>query len=233
MICWKRLEKMGHHFPAQMLERCLHVLKHRGPAPLLRMSQRLSPELTELASVREHLGYLRKREGLMQYPQFRRQGWPIGSGMVESANKLVVEARLKGAGMHWERSHVNPLLALRNGVCNQRVARDVAPGSCAPTRSARSMPHHSGRATQAGEALLCQSLARRIPYSRLPPCTYAEGSCSRSSYACSYAAWLLPSISVSSLEKRPCLHSKGGCKNVGHTLRRRVGFKVLHERERW
>jgi Uncharacterised protein family (UPF0236) len=114
------LEQMGHHFPAQMLERCLHVLKHRGPDPLLRMSQRLSSDLTELAGVREHLGYLRKRQGLMQYPQFRRQGWPIGSGMVESANKLVVEARLKGAGMHWERSHVNPLLALRNGVCNQR-----------------------------------------------------------------------------------------------------------------
>jgi hypothetical protein len=114
------LEKMSHHFPAQMLERCLHVLKHRGPRSLLRMSQRLPPELTERAGVREHLGYLRKREGLMQYPQFRRQGWPIGSGMVESANKLVVQARLKGAGMHWERRHVNPLLALRNGVCNQR-----------------------------------------------------------------------------------------------------------------
>jgi hypothetical protein len=40
--------------------------------------------------------------------------------MVESANKLVVEARVIRAGMHWERSHVNPLLALRNGVCNQR-----------------------------------------------------------------------------------------------------------------
>lgn len=114
------LEKMRHHFPTQMLERCLHVLKHRGPRSLLRMSLRLSPELAEQVGVREHLGYLRKREALMQYPQFQRQGWPIGSGMVESANKLVVEARLKGAGMHWERSHVNPLLALRNGVCNQR-----------------------------------------------------------------------------------------------------------------
>ena len=28
---------------------------------------------------------------------------PIGSGTVESANTLVVEARLKGAGMHWAR----------------------------------------------------------------------------------------------------------------------------------
>jgi len=39
---------------------------------------------------------------------------------VESANKLVVEARLKGAGMHWERRNVNPMLALRNAICNHR-----------------------------------------------------------------------------------------------------------------
>ena len=77
------------------------MLKHRGPRSLLRMSQRLPSDLTELAGVRERLSYLRKREELMQYPQFRRQGWPIGSGMVESANKLVVEARLKGAGMRF------------------------------------------------------------------------------------------------------------------------------------
>jgi hypothetical protein len=74
-----------------------HVLKQRGPRPLLRMSKRLPTELTERAGVREHLGYLCKREGLMQYPQFQHQGWPIGSGMVESANKLVVEARRVGS----------------------------------------------------------------------------------------------------------------------------------------
>lgn len=40
--------------------------------------------------------------------------------MVESANKLVVEARLKGVGMHWERKNVNPMLSFRNGVCHDR-----------------------------------------------------------------------------------------------------------------
>jgi hypothetical protein len=114
------LEQAGQSFPPQMLERCLHVLKQRGPRSLLRMADRLPAELAEREGVREHLGYLRKREPLMQYPQFHQQGWPIGSCMVESANKLVVQARLKGAGMHWEPSHVNPLLALRNGVCNDR-----------------------------------------------------------------------------------------------------------------
>ena len=81
-------------FPADLLQRSLHRLKHRGPRFLLRLGKRLPVHLTELESVREHLGYLQKRETLMQYPTFRQNGWPIGSGMVESANKLVVEARL-------------------------------------------------------------------------------------------------------------------------------------------
>src|SRR5437016_5979462 len=56
----------------------------------------------------------------MQYPTYQQAGWPIGSGSVESANKVVVEARLKGAGMRWERHNVNRMLALRNAVCNRR-----------------------------------------------------------------------------------------------------------------
>ena len=56
----------------------------------------------------------------MQYPQYQEQGWPLGSGMVESANKVVVQARLKGAGMHWEPTHVNPMLALRTAACSER-----------------------------------------------------------------------------------------------------------------
>jgi hypothetical protein len=66
------------------------------------------------------LAYLEARVAQMAYPQFQAEGWPMGSGMVESANKLVVEDRLKGAGMHWAEANVNPLLALRNAVCNDR-----------------------------------------------------------------------------------------------------------------
>ncbi len=55
----------------------------------------------------------------MQYPAYQEAGWPIGSGSVESANKLVVEARLKGVGMRWARQNVNPVLVLRNAVCNR------------------------------------------------------------------------------------------------------------------
>jgi hypothetical protein len=39
---------------------------------------------------------------------------------VESANKLVVEERMKGPGMHWAEGNVNPMLALRNAICSDR-----------------------------------------------------------------------------------------------------------------
>ncbi len=65
-------------------------------------------------------GYLAKRWDQIQYATFRAAGYPIGSGCVESANKLVVEARLKGPGMHWARSHVTPLVALRAALCSER-----------------------------------------------------------------------------------------------------------------
>ena len=69
--------------------------------------------------VSEHLEYLEKRRDQIRYAEFIAAGLPIGSGIVESANKLVVEARLKGAGMHWERG-MNPMVALRNVVCSDR-----------------------------------------------------------------------------------------------------------------
>ena len=66
------------------------------------------------------LEYLHKRREQIRYAEFLAAGYPIGSGAVESANKLVVEARLKGSGMHWADEQVDPMLALRNVVCSDR-----------------------------------------------------------------------------------------------------------------
>jgi hypothetical protein len=98
----------------------LHHLKHDGPVSVLAAVRQLESEHPDQPAIPEHLAYLEKREPHMQYPTFQAAGWPIGDGVVESGNKLVVEARLKGSGMHWERSHVDPMLALRNIACNDR-----------------------------------------------------------------------------------------------------------------
>jgi hypothetical protein len=102
------------------LEKHLHELKHEGPKKMLLEFQKLQRKHPQEQVVSGNLAYLKKREGQIQYPTFQAQGWPIGSGIVESANKLVVEARLKGSGMHWHEKHVNPMLALRTMICSKR-----------------------------------------------------------------------------------------------------------------
>ena len=108
----------------QWVSERLHQLKHVGPDGLLTEFRNLQKEHPDEKAVSGNLAYLEKRESQMQYPQFQAQGWPIGSGIVESGNKLVVEVRLKGAGMHWAEANVNPMLALRNILCSDRWKED-------------------------------------------------------------------------------------------------------------
>jgi hypothetical protein len=86
----------------------LHHLKHDVPTSVLAEARQLAVAHPDLAELPKHLAYLEKREPQMQYPTFQSAGWPIGDGAVESGNKLVVEARLKGSGMRWARPHVDP-----------------------------------------------------------------------------------------------------------------------------
>jgi hypothetical protein len=103
----------------EWLREQLQQLQEQGPFPVLTTLRALR-DAHPLPVLSEHLAYLEKRAAQMHYPTFRAAGWPIGSGMVESANKLLVEGRLKGSGMHWARDHVNPMVALRTVVFNDR-----------------------------------------------------------------------------------------------------------------
>lgn len=56
--------------------------------------------------------YLRKRAESMRYADYRARGWPIGSGLVESAVKRF-NKRVKGTEMSWTIAGVEPILRLR------------------------------------------------------------------------------------------------------------------------
>ncbi len=116
----------GEHTPQSQawLQDRLHRLKHEGPDKLLMEFEKLQRKHLAVQVISSNLAYLKKRKAQMQYPLFQAQGWPIASGMVESGNKLVVHARLKGPGMHWAEKHVNPMLALRNILCSDRWQQD-------------------------------------------------------------------------------------------------------------
>lgn len=107
------------------LDKQCQTLKHDDPDDVLAAIRAVPVEKAtvpaQAAQARDAvLGYLATRRAQIDYAVFQAAGYPIGSGMVESANKLVVEARLKGSGMHWARGNVNRMVALRALVCSHR-----------------------------------------------------------------------------------------------------------------
>ena len=89
------------------------------PVNELRLLQRQHPEHPEAETIELAIRYLEKRLPMIDYPHFRRQQIPIGSGKVESGHKVVMQQRMKQAGMRWAEANLNPMLALRVALCNQ------------------------------------------------------------------------------------------------------------------
>jgi hypothetical protein len=111
----------GSREAAVWLDAWLPTLKKETPEVVLEAIRALpmpNPEAVEIRTT--VLGYLGRRIEQIRYARFQQLGYPIGSGMVESGNKLVVEARMKGAGMHWARANVTPMVALRGVLCSGR-----------------------------------------------------------------------------------------------------------------
>ena len=70
------------------------------------------PSFEAVKIVRTELGYFTNNAARMDYPTFRAQGLPIGSGAVESAAKHVAQVRMKRSGMRWSDSGGQAMLAL-------------------------------------------------------------------------------------------------------------------------
>jgi hypothetical protein len=66
------------------------------------------------------IGYFDDNRSRMDYPRYRAENLPIGSGVIESSCKHVVGDRLKRSGMRWDEEGAEDLLALRCLDLNQR-----------------------------------------------------------------------------------------------------------------
>ncbi|CAG1003619.1 hypothetical protein GPROT1_04143 [Gammaproteobacteria bacterium] len=96
--------------------------------PLLQgHAERLAHTLRQLAqkhprcadALRREAGYFQDNHRRMQYLETREDGFPIGSGMVESACKQF-RARLAGPGMRWSRAGLERVLPIRAAIMSQR-----------------------------------------------------------------------------------------------------------------
>jgi hypothetical protein len=67
----------------------------------------------QLEAINQLVGYYRHNQARMDYPRYRAMGIPIGSGIVESGHRHVLQCRMKRAGQHWSRHHGRRMVALR------------------------------------------------------------------------------------------------------------------------
>ncbi len=118
---WEVAEAYGNTLPTrtpqQWFERLRHQLRHGYVHCTIQELGRLLNYPSTPASAKPALKrvqqYLSKHLAHLQYRQFKKQGFPIGSGMVESACKWLIEQRFKGTGMRWSEAGFNHLLHLR------------------------------------------------------------------------------------------------------------------------
>ena len=80
--------------------------------------KRKHPRLTKIAKV---LAYFRKNRHRMRYAEWKREGFMIGSGVVEAARKTLAAQRLKLSGMRWGTRGAQAILTMRGWDQSERL----------------------------------------------------------------------------------------------------------------
>jgi len=101
-----------------------HRLRHGQAAAVLddintALAQPGLPDSAQQALTKLY-NYLDKHRDHIQYDKLKEMGLPIGSGLVESTCKWLIQQRFKGVGMRWSEDGFNHLLHLRLAWVNGR-----------------------------------------------------------------------------------------------------------------
>ena len=80
----------------------------------------LPAEADTLRKVMTELHYLQENKNRMRYAYFRKQGYFVGSGVIEAGCKSIIGARLKQSGMEWTVKGANSIIALRCAILSNR-----------------------------------------------------------------------------------------------------------------
>ena len=114
-----------------------HRLRHGNPDGVLAdLADALDVEglpATARDTLRTVYAYLERHREHINYARYKELGLPLGSGMVESACKWLMQQRFKGVGMRWSEDGFTHLLHLRlawvNGRFDALFNLDLSPNS--------------------------------------------------------------------------------------------------------
>lgn len=71
--------------------------------------------------------YVNNNRDKIDYAGYKEKGYYVGSGAIESGNKVVVQRRCKQAGMRWDERNAQYMLALRAKTESGQWAAKVVP----------------------------------------------------------------------------------------------------------
>jgi len=103
----KRLEKLLWNGRVKKVVEILTEHSQRLGAPV----EQDGPEHPRRV-LHQNVGYFTKHQPHMNYPEYRKRGWPVGSGVVEAAVKQF-NKRIKGTDQFWGQAGLEPILSLR------------------------------------------------------------------------------------------------------------------------
>jgi hypothetical protein len=105
-------------------QRWRHQLRHgQHHTVLASLTTLVNTELfsgKSLTTLLQVQAYFQRHHRHIRYQHFAQQKLPLGSGLVESACKWLIQQRFKGVGMRWSESGFNHLLLLRLAWANNR-----------------------------------------------------------------------------------------------------------------
>lgn len=108
----------------EWLKEACHRLKHdQGAAAALLEAMKAIKEkglrADIAADLKSAITYFSNQKHRMDYPEYTKMGFPIGSGVTEAACKTLVKQRLCHSGMKWKNRGAGIVLALRALVCTK------------------------------------------------------------------------------------------------------------------
>jgi hypothetical protein len=98
---WREALKTDANAPTGIIRSIISYLKRHKLPP------------TRRTEAHAELIFFKRNRRLMRYPEFVARGFPIGSGPVEAAAKVIVKQRMCRSGMRWTREKGQYILTLR------------------------------------------------------------------------------------------------------------------------
>ena len=110
---------------ADWFKKYRHILRH-DPAGIGKVIEAIRYRITKgrgVKDLKKEITYFRNNRNRMNYAEVSSVGFPIGSGTVEAANKVLVTTRMKRSGQSWGRNGGQGVLTFRSLIKSDRFDR--------------------------------------------------------------------------------------------------------------